>query len=138
MRHPFITGIVRIQKTVDTLEVPTRANMKELSNIIEKEENISNNSSIENKKKYEITIPIESEMEYNYSKESPKKSEIFLKTNTVFSVYENEINFNSNFQRDEIPKLTINSAMGDSIDEGVCPHQTSREYKFKINSMIKN
>ena len=115
MRHNFITGQSLLLNTPDTLNV-VRRNLKELSDIVEKEDNLSINSPgnqtpalREHKSSESPKINIESEMAYNTKINSNKGSPTLknlqlIKANTAQSVYDSDIN---NFRLEDKPKITI-------------------------------
>lgn len=124
MRHNFITGQVLLLKCPNNLNV-VRRDLKELSDIVEREDILSASSlhipKETPKNEGSQKVGIESEMAYNIkltSVESPQlvKSVHLTKANTGFSVYDNEIVNGKNDTNK--PKITINLFNGDCDDTG--------------------
>lgn len=105
MRHPFITGKASLLKVPEHASLGGRKNLKELSEIVEKEDFILNPSKNDEKN---WKVGVESEMAYNLvSKESSRLKSVILKTN------------NSLFDKNPRIQLMNSVEIVDSLEEGV-------------------
>lgn len=128
-------------KTPNVLTVERR-DLRELSNIVEREENISESSFLtpKNRREESQKLVIESEMEYHIkTNESPGKKNLgFLKVNTANSVFESDFNLNNNATYNEKPKISITSYEGEmenSISEGDI-QKFNNNYTFRTNQLV--
>lgn len=142
LRHNFITGQSLLLKTPDTLNV-VRRNLKELSDIVEKEDNLSINSQgnltpalREHKSSESPKINIESEMAYNTkinsNKGSPRLKNLqLIKANTAQSVYDSDI---ANIRAEDKPKITIiqYEGGGDTEDADVDEGETMGMWRYSF------
>lgn len=133
LRHTFISGKVLLLKTPDNLDV-VRRNLKELSDIVEKEDRLSSNSSIripgEKSPQKGVSFLNEGESDriFNNKRGSPSESprtfkELRLaKVNTGKSVYEDETERMRNGDKPKITILQCETDLSESaiemIDEG--------------------